>query len=374
MPKPPKGEALNFLVDAGSPRKGRNFVLSDKLSAELNRRVRYTTELTPDEYEIARKLLSAAVRDVAIGKIIIDLKPDKVWMLDFSARRDQPVEIEVACKGVTISGAKKLSRIEFINHSEYGMVEVRKSDVRQFFVRENSHLKLEIEEAHIGFLSLAANSVTDFRVRGGSILNMSIPNPHAGLPFTGSVSFQSVFFPKNTKVYGLSGAQPYRNMRAHLASLQNGPGVSLFHSLEMAVEREELSYFDAMVSWFYGFSSNYGASAGRSLLILLGVWAASILLLCAVDGAVIANGACDDPRGIQQAVCSPEVAGSLSRSAILSLQPLTLFGNLLGVGRSVTIVASNWWVQIFLVFEGLVATTLLALSVFALRRKFRLSA
>jgi hypothetical protein len=131
-----------------------------------------------------------------------------------------------------------------------------------------------LNNCFIGDLILQGNCVRNFYVAGGAIFNIQCPPPRSENPFNGSVHFDKKVYLLRRSGRLLRGAQPYRNMRAHMAALENAPMVSRFHQLEQSVDRENLGGIDRFLSFGYKLLSNYGSSSGKPL-----VWILSLLLV-----------------------------------------------------------------------------------------------
>lgn len=78
----------------------------------------------------------------------------------------------------------------------------------------------------------------DVEFVSGGLLNVSCPPPNEPVPFRGSVSFVGTRFSTN-RHHLIRGAQPYRNLRAQLAKLENGLAANQLHIAEQKLERQE---------------------------------------------------------------------------------------------------------------------------------------
>lgn len=214
--------------------------------------------------------------------------------------------------------------------------------------------------------------VHQLHMKSGCVLNFKCAVPGSTNPFTGSISFKNVFFPKNRKEYLLEGPQPYRNIRHHLRNIENGMMANLFHSAELAVEREDDKPTDKIISYAYELFSDFGSSAGRAIgsWFFLGFLVTFILFVS--DGAIQAFTEATKYPGwksflINYADCWQN---DLRRSFYLSFQnmlnPLSLFG------IKILLVAKNGWLAIILAIQGLLSAILIALMIFAIRRRFKM--
>jgi len=112
-------------------------------------------------------------------------------------------------------------------------------------VQSDRNAEIRMQKSNVGTLRIARSSIGYYGMQGGSLLNVACPFAGPDNPFTGNVSFTGdVFFPRERNTYILPDAQPYRNMRYHLRSLENAQAANLIHSAELAVERENDSWMN----------------------------------------------------------------------------------------------------------------------------------
>jgi hypothetical protein len=182
-----------------------------------------------------------------------------------------------------------------------------------------------LNNCFIANLVLQGNCVRNFYAAGGAILNIQCPPPRSENPFNGSVHFDKKVYLPGRSGRLLRGAQPYRNMRAHMAALENAPMASRFHQLEQSVERENLGGIDRFFSFGYKLLSNYGSSSGKPL-----IWLLSLLLvtffLALLDGGSIPG----ESTGWQTSLRGEQWQARIERAVSLALQatlnPLGIFG------------------------------------------------
>lgn len=221
----------------------------------------------------------------------------------------------------------------------------------------------------IGTLKLNETAAETLAMRGGAVLDIECWAPSGKVPFTGSVYFdKKVDFPR---VPGrrLKGPQPYRNMRAHMLKLENIPMVSRFHSLEQAMEKEmEDSRFNRAISLVYSYLSDYGSSALRPFL-----WFVSIFIITfsasLFDG--VGHAEVENLNGWQESLAGDDYCPRALRAFVLTwqatLNPLGIFG-IKGLLFAQTGVLAFW-----LPFHGLLSAIFIALFIFAIRRRFKMS-
>ncbi len=227
---------------------------------------------------------------------------------------------------------------------------------------------VDLQNTYIGKVQLFQESLKHLNMHGGGISELDIPPPQSQNPFTGPVWFSGAWFPIDK--HSLDRAQPYRNMRYHLRDLENVRMADLFHALELRAERQQETWTNKIISYVYDMFSDFGASILRPILwlILLGISVSYILI--AWDGAVPTRALELSAVGWQTALLDDDIFLQIYRGSYLSfysiIHPLGLFG-----GQPL-LVASTKCLSILLIFEGIFAATLVALTIFALRRRFKL--
>jgi hypothetical protein len=227
----------------------------------------------------------------------------------------------------------------------------------------------DIRDCLIGTLNLRGRAASDFEIYGGMIFNIICSPPASELPFNGSVHFdRSVYLPKKSNEQ-MRGAQAYRNLRSHMAKLENTPMVSRFNRLEQLVERERQTRFDRSISNLYQLLSDYGSSSLRPVLWFILLFLITFVLVLRVDGADKGNP--NELAGWQTTLFKEGLAPEVERAFVLTMQS-TL--NPVGVfGTKGLIVAKYDWLAGWLILHGLLSALFIALFIFAVRRRFKMS-
>jgi len=231
--------------------------------------------------------------------------------------------------------------------------------------------EVTLHNAHIGNLEILPGVLKHYEMKGGSLLNIICPPPSGGNPFTGTVSFKDVFLPRKRKVFILQGPQPYRNMRHHLRNLENAQMANLIHSAELAVEREDDSWTNRILSYLYEWLSDFGSSALTPLLWQVFLLSLSMSLIFYSDGAVLAfSESASALVGWQTILIDTNESGDLARAVYLALQPVV---NPIGIfGPKSLLVPRYPWLAVWLSLHGVLSVILLALLIFAIRRRFKI--
>jgi hypothetical protein len=125
-----------------------------------------------------------------------------------------------------------------------------------------------------------------------------------------------------------------------------------------------------LLSHLYEWMSDFGSSALRPLVWQVVLFALSFSLILGSDGAVQAS---RDPAseliGWQQILIDPRW-GTFARAAYLALQPLV---NPIGIfGPRSLLIPRFPWLAVWLSVAGILGIVLLALFIFAIRRRFKI--
>lgn len=245
--------------------------------------------------------------------------------------------------------------------------------IRKISVRKTSNqhgsVGLNFSDTKIGVLDITGNSIKLLEVDKGCILDIICPPPGKDNPFIGNVSIKDVFFPTDTKNYLLTGAQPYRNLRHHLLSMENSQMANLFHGHELKVERESDTLTNNFISGAYYLFSNYGSSVLRPILLLIFVAAITVIWSYNIDGAVLTLPV-KYYTGWREALVTLNSEGNWHRSFLLSAQSIINPVSVFGVKQLV--VAKTGSLATWVFFQSLFSIIFIALSIFAIRRRFKI--
>lgn len=247
-------------------------------------------------------------------------------------------------------------------------VNLKNSDIKALAVSQPSEHIVTIENCRVGTLTLTPHSIGHYEMRGGCILNIDSPPPGDKNPFTGSVSLLNVFLPRDTRHYLLRGPQPYRNLRAHLRSLENAQTANLVHAAEMAVERETDTKMNNFFSVLYELLSDFGSSALRPILWLTGLLILSSVVFYAFDGAHVARS--DNLVGWRCVLLQSDQWGRAWRAVVMALQPITSPLSIFGARG--LLVPNSISLAIWSVIQGVLSITFIALFLLAIRRRFKM--
>lgn len=271
---------------------------------------------------------------------------------------------------VEVSGAliRKLTIDLRVNNAVFTDCKIASLDMSS---RGEGQTNLTLTNCLVGRLELGDAAVNNFTVIGGSIRAIGCPPPEQGNPFTGSVTFDKkvAFARSRAQSVLFEGPQQYRSLRAHLEKLENAPAASQMRALELAAERESDEGLTLFVNWVYGTFANYGLDPGRPLKFAGALYIFAVIIIFLGDGG--AAGILPELyKGWQTALIEPGVWSEVRRSLLLPLQSLVNPFGLFGTRK--LIVPATGWGQIFLAIQGLACDVLLAMSIIAIRKRFKL--
>ncbi|TAM45589.1 MAG: hypothetical protein EPN55_07795 [Gammaproteobacteria bacterium] len=257
--------------------------------------------------------------------------------------------------------------------TEYGgeiSLRINNCNIAQLTIRQPS--LVTITNTNVGRLILMEGAIKSLSMKGGCILDIECPIPEKQSPFIGPVAFDTtVFLPRTRSGYLIRDVQAYKNMRGHLKKLENQQSAALFHSAELALEREYDGRTNKFLSILYEWFSDFGSSTLRPVIWLLVLYVLSLAIIFASDATALPTNADQNYFGWQKSLVESGLGGRFTRAVYLAAQPVI---NPLGIfGIKILVTPSNGLLALWLSFHGLLSVVLIALFVFAIRRRFRLS-
>ncbi|MDH5328270.1 MAG: hypothetical protein OEZ68_22005 [Gammaproteobacteria bacterium] len=229
----------------------------------------------------------------------------------------------------------------------------------------------KISNTFIGKLVLNPDVINNFKIHSGFVGNMECPPPGSNNPFSGSIKFSNnTDFPTKPIDGFIQGAQPYKNIQHHLRALDNNLAADIFHSLEMRMERHYDSRWSNVFNWFYGAISNYGASIGRPILWLVGLFLLTSVAIYGIDGTEKA--ASDDQyHGWQRKLIDPDKNDARMAKAFYLTASYTV--NPLGVFKTKNLVVPKDYLALAIsTVYSVFSSASFTLLILAIRRRFKL--
>lgn len=269
--------------------------------------------------------------------------------------------LSVNANRATIRLSRK--RIDLLRISGNATLLLDECAIRELDINAAPHDVL-LRNCRIGTLRLRENSLNTFELIGGGVRRIYAPTPGEKSPFTGSVEIRNVNLSS-----AFENAQPYRNLRHHLTGLHNYEAASVFHAAEMQAEVRRQSWVDRCISYIYRGISNYGASSARPLLLFAIFVSVNFVFLLCVDG-VATTGEVSEAEGWRYYMYGLDKKAQLLRAGVFSLSqtfnPLGIFGTRLLLSAKTPLIA------LVSSLLGIGSALSLTLSIFAIRRRFRL--
>lgn len=233
-------------------------------------------------------------------------------------------------------------------------------------------IRLTLKNCWLGHLNIDGPScLSDTIITGGGILHFLCPAPTGAQPLTASfVLSRSTYLPTKSIPGFIQGPQSYRSLYSKLAAMGNHQVAGIIRRKEECLERESDSRSNRFFSYLYQYASDFGSSTIRPLLWLSISFVVNFLIVFLTNGAEISQEPTFYTRGWRSLLTQCDLTGQFARAFLLALDPIT---NPLGVFANRTLlVATHWALQIWLWFNGLLSAVLIALFVFALRRRFKI--
>jgi len=257
-------------------------------------------------------------------------------------------------------------------------------------------ITLNLQDTNIGKLNFEGGTVSEFIMKKGFIIELNCPAPHETNPFSGNVIIQDVFIPASRRDYLPDGvemlssditidginipaihtkykylnAQPFRNFRHHLKSLENTPMSNLFHSLELRAERMTDPLPNKTISYLYDLFSEYGSSILRPFLWLIGFWIASTSLFYFTDGLENICSKCNLYSGWREIFLEtgwwPTLSKAMYQSLVNIANPLGIFG------VKSFLVPKYGLLVVWSIVHSLFSVAFITLTIFSIRRRFKL--
>lgn len=225
---------------------------------------------------------------------------------------------------------------------------------------------LTLTDCFVGTLVIQSACLSGLMVTGGTIRAVECPASDADNPFTGSVTFTNVDWPTRRSQSRLfEGPQQFRNLRAHMRKLENVPETANMRALELASEREADTGTNFIVSWLYGAISDYGRSPAKPFFLAVGLYLFMAGAVYVGDATQLGLKDLEIYVGWRSALLNSDSA----RAFFLPLQSMINPGGIFGA--KILVVAANGWWQTATVIQGLFCDLFLAMSAFAIRKRFK---
>ncbi len=266
----------------------------------------------------------------------------------------------------------KRAIIKDVSFSRRGKVIFENCLIKKLVIAHKACIDLFLNECLVGEIVINSGSVKNFEIHRGWICSVDCPTQDKENPFLGSVILSNVQFSYLKSPSLISGGpQQYRNMRAHLESLQNVPAANLMRAKELATEYESEHGLNKWFNGFYGISSNYGLNPGRPwiwLALLFFIMFAFLFARC--EGKLGQELKFYKDKGWRSGLLKQDHWGRASRAFLLQLQTMA---NPFGIaGRHNLVVPNSFGIKILLFLFGLLADGLIILSVFCIRKRFKI--
>ena len=220
---------------------------------------------------------------------------------------------------------------------------------------------LSLHNCYVGKLRIQ-DKFSFFNMTGGGLLGVVCPEGEN--PFKSSVLFKNVYMPRSSDC-GID-TQSLRNIRKHLTSMNNALSAGVFHSTELALDREHEPLPSRFFSWVYEIISDYGNSTVRPLCWLLFFLSLNFATILS-DGVQLEK--TEGLVGWWGELNGNNLEAQLLRAATYPftslLNPLSIFTKPLLIAKTASIAA-------ILTLISFLSTASLFFLVLAIRRRFKI--
>ncbi|MEL3889165.1 hypothetical protein V6B08_02765 [Ferrovibrio sp. MS7] len=226
----------------------------------------------------------------------------------------------------------------------------------------NRKHSLSLHNCYVGELRIH-DKFGFFNMTGGGLLGLFCREGEN--PFESSVLFKNVYMPRNSDC-GIE-TQSLRNIRKHLTSMNNALSAGIFHSTELALDREHEPAPSRFFSWVYEIISDYGNSTVRPLCWLLVFLSLTFMTIFIFDGVQLEKS--EGLVGWWSALSGNDLEAQLLRAATY---PFTSLLNPLSIFAKPVLIAKTACMAMMLTLLSFLSTTSLFFLVLAIRRRFKI--
>jgi len=225
---------------------------------------------------------------------------------------------------------------------------------------------LSIVSSMIGKISLKSRSVANFLIESSEIFALSVPFPHETSPLLGDSNFRYVKFSNRPFENSISTVQACRNLRYHLAIMQNHKCAAILHAEVLREERKRDEFQFKLLSYLYQLFSNFGLSIWRPIGGIVALFLATTFMAYFLNGAVVNKSV--DSSGWKSMLVSEDSRSA--RALLLSTQTMV---NPLSVTSSRNLVdPENSIVLLFVFVQAFFTPVFLVFFLVAVRKRFKL--
>lgn len=299
--------------------------------------------------------------------------PDDRYEISFAADDDAlspdvALTFHVAVSGVSLRNLK----IPTLTLSGNTTLSAKNCWIGLLLIHAEHRVRVELDNCWVGHLQLPGpRCLSDTSISRGGILHFEIPPLSPGQPFSGSfVLSRKTYLPTRSIPGFIQGPQSYRNLIHHLSNMGNHLAANIVRRKEECLEREADSRSNTFFSYLYQYASDFGTSPLRPLMWFGLLFVTNTFIVLWNDGASTTQEATFYEIGWRELLVQTDCTGRFARAVVLALDSIT---NPLGIfGARSLLTAHHWALHTWLGLSGLMSTTLIALFIFALRRRFKI--
>lgn len=315
-----------------------------------------------------RGQVRGAVRDNLRPSIhFVRLAEESRFSFDY-ASKENPIAIRVGEEvksDVCLSDGFYESITVLPNKNERQLVSINNCHIATLIL--SGKATVLVSDSSIGSLRLANSR--NIHIKGSEVYSIDVLNTEF---HTGDMSINSTYLPTKTKDKTgkslLDNFKVYSDLRKMMYERGNILLANRFQSLEIKSSRQYESWSQKPFSWIYELVSDYGTSFIRPLILFLILFVGTMFIACAEDAA-IPQQKDDFYQGWQVAVLSSDK--KLVRAALLTAQSIVNPGGVIST-KNLVVAKQGTFTSKWLWAYSLLSILLVALFIFALRRRFRI--
>ena len=249
--------------------------------------------------------------------------------------------------------------------------------IDKLILTNGQSISVNLINCEIGNIEFQPTSTENITIENCVILSVKCSNPESGNPFLGLFFIKGTnYFPKTENEYKgqTVGHHNYAFARYHLSRIHNVEATSLFHSIELRLEKPYQTKTVKFFNSLYGLFSDYGQSIGRPLLTIVFITMISTVVFLPPLSLQTTKDSPSWANGVQKSCIEQKnkalTTTCLIRSSLHSVEPIL---NPLGVVTGAkNFTPTKWPWEFFQYCQRLLLTISVFLLFLALRRKFRI--
>lgn len=274
---------------------------------------------------------------------------------------------------ITINGLR-IHRVELGADLYVRYVSITNSWINELVLESNEVVKkpqIRVESSRLRLLTLSPHCCSSITLRNTYVDRIVCPPAERGNPFDGSLVLSGmVAFSTASAAVDPVQLQYYRNLRSCLTERKSYYPAHIVRAAELRAERKDAIWLVRASSWLFDVTSDYGNNPHRPAAFIL-LWVTFNLLLVWMNALAVVNLNCGEVvySGWLEALCGDSVRARAIGAFLLTFQPF--IDPLSAFRGDKLVVASSFWLLLWLWFSNLGALGLLAITSVGVRRSMK---